>query len=220
VNRRKDELTAEIRNQIDDLRDPQLKLIWVSPLEKDRFREYHDRKALQQLGLSKYEHEMTEFWPSGGPHWDALAIAETRQGPGVVLVEAKSYPTEMFSSGSDASERSLPQIKRALAETREKIGVSTEADWLGPLYQSANRLAFLHFLRNRIHRPAWLVNVYFTDDPVPERTTTRSQWDAALRAVKEELGIQGLDVPYTGEVFLRSRERKELKVKKVPEESA
>ena len=85
------------------------------------------------------------------------------------------------------------------------------ADWLGRLYQSANRLAHLSFLRSHIQIPAWLVNVYFTNDPDPIRSTSREQWDVALKAIKEELAVSGLQLPYMCDLFLPPRPRKELK---------
>jgi hypothetical protein len=48
-------------------------LRWVSPLSSDGYREYWDDAFLKALGLSQHCKELNDFWPSGGPHWDALA---------------------------------------------------------------------------------------------------------------------------------------------------
>jgi hypothetical protein len=65
---------------------------------------------------------------------------------GVLLVQAKSYPLEMYSNGCSASEVSRTQILEALQQTRCWLPVSP-ADWTG-LYQSAIRLAHLYFMRD------------------------------------------------------------------------
>ena len=56
-------------------------------------------------------------------------------------------------------------IQSSLARTKEWLGVSPDADWLGRLYQSGNRLAYLYFLREIGKVDAFLANVYFTGDP-------------------------------------------------------
>ncbi len=48
--------------------------------------------------------------------------------------------------------------------------------------------------------PAWLVNIFFLNDP--HSRTSREEWERALEQVKEELGLKGITVPYTAEVFL------------------
>ena len=75
---------------------------WVAPLETEKFREYWDAEALGILGLDTLRLPLEKFWPAGGPHWDALAIVEGAERRGVILVEAKSYPDEVCSSGSQA----------------------------------------------------------------------------------------------------------------------
>ena len=62
-------------------------------------------------------------------------------------------------------------------------------DWLGPLYQSANRIAHLYFLLERCGIPAWLVNVYFINDPY--RPTALAEWEGAVKNVKTGLGVRG-----------------------------
>jgi hypothetical protein len=71
--------------------------------------------------------------------------------------------------------------------------------WLGPLYQSANRLAHLYFLRDIGNIEAFLLNVYFVDDP--HSRTTRQEWNDGIKLVNEQLGITN-PIPYAGSVFL------------------
>ena len=47
-------------------------ITWVSPLKKDKYREYWDSRFLKELGLDKIPYKLKEFWPRGGAHWDAL----------------------------------------------------------------------------------------------------------------------------------------------------
>ena len=64
---------------------------------------------------------------------------------------------------------------------------SHDSDWLGlSLYQSANRIAHLYFIFNRLQTPTWLVNLYFTDDPIGP--TNHEAWDGEVLKVKGELG--------------------------------
>jgi hypothetical protein len=181
-------------------------------LERDGYREYWDDASLERLGLTRLRDDLAAFWPSGGPHWDALAKIELADCPGILLVEAKSYPGEVFSQGLQATaEASRAKIDLALRETKRWLGVAEDVDWTGRLYQAANRLAHLFFFRVRALVPAWIVNVYFTDDQVPERCTTEAEWVMAVGQHKRELGIDRLVIPGMGDVFLSSRSRGELK---------
>ena len=99
-------------------------------------------------------------------------------------------------------------IKAALQQTKGWLSVAADADWTGPLYQSANRLAHLYFFCQVVNVPAWLVNVYFINDP--HSPTTLENWHNALKQVKKELGITGIQVPNTAELFLEAKDRSEL----------
>jgi putative restriction endonuclease len=212
VNRRQDELSRALCTNIDDLSGRERDIKWVAPLERDGFREYWDQEALRVLGVAHVWRDLQDFWPSGGPHWDALAVVETPGEKSVVLVEAKSHPREVYSAGMQAvAPASMSHIRSALLTTKQQLGVAEDADWTGRLYQTANRLAHLHFFRNRVGIRAWLVNAYFLEDPHPEWHTTRTQWEHAIRATKEELGIGSARIPHLGEIFLTSRSRAELK---------
>jgi hypothetical protein len=200
----RESVEASIRAAAKDLRSPEVRIDWVSPLEADCYREYWDSQALRILGRSDLADSLARFWPAGGPHWDALAKVETDGVPGVILLEAKSYPAEMRSAGVEATGESLERIKASLAMTKRRLGVAQDTDWLGALYQSANRLAHLHFFRQVAGVPAWLVNVHFLNDPAAKRRTSRQQWEVELRKNKRELGCHGLELPYTCDVFLPS----------------
>jgi len=186
-------------------------LRWVSPLESEDFAEYRDGAFLDALGRGHLECQLSRFWPAGGPCWDALAVAELGKDTGrsgVLLVEAKSYPDEIYGPGCGArSRRSLRMIDAALDETKRWLGVAEGVDWMGSLYQSANRLAHLYFFL-QAGIPTWLVNIYFLGDP--RSPTTRQEWEAALAQVKAELGLAAPFIPHAAGVFLEAKDHHEL----------
>ena len=182
----------------------------VSPLTQEGYREYSDRSFLRVLGLGRFSAELARFWPNGGPHWDALAKVHSEE-EGVLLVEAKSHIPEIYGSGCTARETSLEKIRRSLDLTKTWMNVEPSTDWLanfsyktangsaeGSLYQAANRLAHLFFFREVLKIPAWLVNVYFMDDP--HRPTSLSAWTPAIRMVKGDLGVE--NVTFSVDLFL------------------
>jgi hypothetical protein len=207
VNRKEQQLNAAVLDAFPELANGKASLHWVSPLERDRFVEYQDTSFLTALGLSDLAGELAAFWPQGGPKWDALANVHLDHGAGpsgVLLVEAKSYPKEMFSSGCLASELSRARIVRSLDSARAWIGAES-ADWSGPLYQYANRLAHLYFLRKVAGIPTWFVNVCFAADP--HRPTPAVVWKEELQAVKASLGLGGRPIPYCADVILEAAGR-------------
>jgi hypothetical protein len=203
VNEHEEDLTREIMKALPPrLTELGARIRWVSPLARDNYTEYRDGDFLTAVGLGEYVDELRMFWPTGGPSWDALGIVEDSQGklrPGVVLVEAKSHVSEIYGAGCQAAGRSRDQIDRSLSLTKVWAKVSGDADWTGPLYQSANRLAHLYFIREQIKHPAWLVNLYFLNDPIDP--TSHDTWNAELQKVKSSLGLTS-GVPYTIDLLL------------------
>jgi hypothetical protein len=201
VNLFPQELNQAVRSQLPEaLRDRSIR--WLSPLAEEDYREYQDGEFLERLGLGSFSKQLAEFWPRGGPCWDALGQIKARHGgelPIALLVEAKSHIPEMRSQGCQASERSLAMIWRALEEARLWAKAAPEADWTGPLYQAANRIAHLYFLRQRVGRPCFLIHLYFIDDPY--KPTGQTAWNQALEAAHQELGLRSA-VSGLVEVFL------------------
>jgi hypothetical protein len=80
--------------------------------------------------------------------------------------------------------------------------------WLGRLYQSANRLAYLYFLRGLAGVQASLLHACFVNDtehvPIGE-----AAWRRALEKAERELGLAEVS-PYAGAAFPPTRRRKEL----------
>jgi len=204
VNERTEELNAAIRAEFADLDGATIE--WRSPLARDAYAEYWDKAFLEKVDLDQHADSLKSFWPTGGPHWDALAVVTTPRNsrPGVLLAEGKSYPGELHGSGCQAKPRSPSRalIEKSLGQTRERLGVPARSasDWSGPLYQSANRLAHLCWLRSLGVR-AWLVHLPFVDDP--HKPTSVAEWTAALGTANRELGLDGLTVDGTAHVLLR-----------------
>jgi len=212
VNCRQEELSQAVTNALPSLASFRPRLRWVSPLEKDGFIEYKDVHFLRAVGLGYLAGKLREFWPKGGPNWDALAFVEIERdlyGRGVVFLEAKSHPSEIYGGGCQASSSaSLRMIETALQQTKRWLRVAADVDWTGPLYQSANRLAHLYFLRQIVRAQAWLVNAYFINDP--HSPTIMEDWQYALKEVKKELGLADILVPDTAELFFEAKDRSEL----------
>jgi hypothetical protein len=211
VNRRTDALDDAIRAAFLDL--AHAKVEWRSLLAADGYREYWDKAFLDCLDLSDLASELAEFWPTGGPHWDALGLVhlpgDVRSG--VLLVEGKSYPAELFGSGMGAKpgSRSYDRIVKSLADTQQKLGITgkTPEDWCGRLYQSANRLAHLNWLREQGVK-AWLVHLLFTGDP--HGPTTSEEWERAMTVADEELGVAGISIPAASHITLAAGTHEEL----------
>lgn len=180
------------------------RLEWVSPLRVEGYAEYRDAEFLQRLGLSNLTTALADYWPQRGPCWDALAVlhASDSEQVGIVLVEAKSHRLEICGNGCGAtSAKSMKLIDAGLALTQEWLSVKRSNQWKSSLYQYANRLAHLHFFR-QVARPAvnaWLVNLYFLDDPY--RPTSQAQWDDFLPEIKWALDLPE-KVPFAVDLFL------------------
>lgn len=176
---------------------------WVSPLASDNYREYRDSDFLSLVGLKGASASLRAFWPNNGPCWDALGIIQDPTGEldnVPVLVEAKSYRSEVYGNGCKAENpRSVNLIGKALDEAKRFFGADLTSDWMGCLYQSGNRLAHLYFFLQHLHRSAWLVNVYFADDPIGP--TSIGQWEAENSKVRDALGLHST-IPNFLEIFL------------------
>lgn len=174
---------------------------WVSPLSDDEYAEYRDQDFLDQLGLRINKHPLIEFWPEKGPQWDALA--RTGQGR-IILLEAKANIPEVVSSATGAGRESRKLIEESLAATKAFLGVDLDILWTGKLYQYANRLAHLYFLRELNAIDAYLIFAYFTGDQDVGGPQTVAEWKAAITVAEKVLGLPTRNrlSKYTAEVFM------------------
>lgn len=165
---------------------------WVSPLASDNYAEYQDRKFLEAIGFPKFSHKLADFWPPGGPAWDALATVEGKSGsPGVILLEAKSHILELAnpSYACRATDKSLEQIKKSLTTVKRELKVKRKIEWLGEYYQYANRIAHLYFLTIIAQVPTWMVFLYFVGDVEHNGPSTVVEWTASINQVQDKLGL-------------------------------
>lgn len=160
---------------------------WRSPRRSEKFIEYRDQAAFDLMGSRLEQRPLRDFWPAGGPVWDALGRS-TISGQ-QILVEAKAHIAEMISPASKASEPSLKRIRAALTAVRDELSPKSDQDWSGVFYQYTNRLAYLHFLRIQNKQPAHLVFVYFVNAHDVTGPTTRVEWDGAIKLVESYLGV-------------------------------
>ncbi|MCJ7773303.1 MAG: hypothetical protein MUP22_09250, partial [Desulfobacterales bacterium] len=157
---------------------------WLSPLANDDYSEYRDQAFLDLLGIELSKKKLKYFWPNRGPQWDALGRTGNEA---YFLVEAKAHISEIISSCKAYSPKSKTRIKKGLIQTQKYLGLKPHIDFTRGLYQYANRLAHLYFLRVLNDIPAYLVFVFFIDDPT-HISTSKAEWTGALQVMRSFLG--------------------------------
>jgi hypothetical protein len=162
-------------------------LEWVSPLEREEFREYKDAAALAKLRIgSSIKSPLAEFWPNRGCVWDGLALAGGRP----VLIEAKAHIPEAVSSPTRAGEKSAPLIAKSLEQARRYFAAPrSKSEWGPNFYQYANRLAYQYFLRERNGLSSSLVFLYFTNATDMDGPATEQEWQGAVQLIHAMLGL-------------------------------
>lgn len=202
INEKPHLLNAEIRD-VFRLKDSE-EIEWLSPLKDDECAEYRDSAFLVHLDVKLEHTPLREFWPRGGPQWDALGRGHLGK---ILLVEAKAHIGELVSQPIRATGKSLRQIRRSLAETKQYVSSKSEAVWSSYFYQYTNRLAHLYLLRVLNQIPAFLVFVYFLNDRTMSGPSTAGEWKAAIEVMEKYLGIgrNRLD-KYMADVFIDVKE--------------
>jgi hypothetical protein len=99
VNRNQILIDTLIKAEFSELANEDI--FWTSPLENDDYAEYCDNDFLVKAGLDPNDILLYKFWPTGGPHWDALAYST---GGKIILVEAKANIPEIVSPATKAGE--------------------------------------------------------------------------------------------------------------------
>lgn len=159
-------------------------ITWLSPLPEDGFAEYRDAAFLSLLGHRALAPALSDFWPRGGPQWDALG----RAGDTVILVEAKAHVGEFLTGGTTASPASRARIDAAFARVKTALGAAPISDWGQVFYQYANRLAHLWWLRDQ-GVAAELLFVSFLGDTESRGPEHAETWRAAFAAADHALGL-------------------------------
>jgi len=184
VNENPELLESNIRANLDLSKNE--KISWLSPLKEDEFSEYRDKQFLTLLDV-KPEKPLEDFWPPGGPQWDALGKSNFGN---LFLVEAKSHIPELISSSRAENEDSIGLIDKSLEETKKFLNTNVEVDWSHRFYQYTNRIAHLYFLRVLNKLPAYLVFVYFVNDFEQKGPTSVSEWQGAIKLLHSYLGLR------------------------------
>jgi len=160
---------------------------WCSPLKSDDYAEYRDQAFLKLLDVKLEKASLAQFWPDGGPQWDALGKSSSGK---LFLVEAKSHIPELISSLQAEDQGSIEKITTSLGETKRYLNCRVNVEWSQCFYQYANRIAHLYLLRKKNDLPAYLICVYFLNDVEMKGPTSLAEWEGALRLLKSALGIR------------------------------
>lgn len=187
LNRAPDMLLAALRPTLK--LDSQATIAWHSPLVADRFGEYHDGAALQRLGINALpQRTLADFWPRGGPRWDALGTTSNGE---YVFVEAKAHVGELASAGCQAKPESASfhRIQQSLNQARQHFAPQSNADWSGKYYQYANRLAHHYLFRVVNGLPSHLFFLYFNNDAKMNGPKSALEWHTAIQKVHTALGL-------------------------------
>jgi len=198
INERPEILNDKIRERF--LLDDSDAIEWLSPKKEDEYAEYRDYSFIKKLGITLSHHSIEDFWPSGGPQWDALGRLKSG---GSVLIEAKSHISEMISTIKATDEDSLRKIRFSLNKTKEYLRAKAEPNWSIGFYQYMNRLAFLYLLRELNIIPAYLIFVYFLNDEEMDGPKTVNEWKGAIKLLHSYLGLERNKLKkYVAEVFI------------------
>jgi hypothetical protein len=161
-------------------------IYWLSPLKNDLYSEYRDQAFIKLFDVELKQTPLAQFWPRGGPQWDALGKSSSEK---LFLVEAKSHISELISTLKAENENSVKRIAKSLEATKHYLSSETEFDWSSGFYQYANRLAHLYLLRKN-QLPAYLVCVYFVNDLEMRGPATIYEWKGAIELLHSYLGIR------------------------------
>ncbi len=158
---------------------------WLSPLVDDQYKEYSDEGFMDKIGLKDCANQLVgQFWPKRGPVWDGLAKMDDDT---ILLFEAKAHISELFGIGMKARAKESRELAlNALKTTADYIGANyDERAWTDSMYQTANRLAHLYFLNQKIRVKAKLVYLIFLDDDtVPSNGETKEVWEMAIKVAE------------------------------------
>ncbi len=174
--------TPALKEAIDKaLRD---NLTWKSPLCSEKYREYELKQREDILGLSRNElKEKFSFWPSRQPQWDGIAVGN--HGKRLYIFEAKAHLSEL-KSNCQASPQSELLIDKSMREVHDKYYSNADfSKWKHGYYQMANRLVFLHKLKDMElvdYTEIKLVFLNFVGDET-YISTGLNDWKAHMKAV-------------------------------------
>lgn len=176
---------------------------WVSPKSEDDYAEYRDNAFLDILDLRLGKYALSEFWPRGGPRWDALGKSTDGR---VFLIEAKSHIVEMKSPPTRSSGKSKDLIQKSLNSTKAYLNVKSDVDWSKTYFQYTNRLAHLYLLRILNSISGFLIFVYFLNDVEMRGPKKIDEWLSEIDSAHFHLGIKRNKLSkFTADIFVDVR---------------
>jgi hypothetical protein len=159
---------------------------WVSPLKNDNYSEYRDNDFLKVLGINKLDIPLNNFWPKNGPQWDALGKSNDKY----FIVEAKANIPELKSPGTGASEKSIKLIEKSLNEVKKYLNIDSSFNWMEMYYQYINRIAHLYYLRVLNNLDAFLIFIYFLNDPTVNGPKSINEWENEIIELQNKIGLK------------------------------
>ena len=189
-------------------------LVWLSPIESTDYEEYQlsESAVCEFVGIERNK-KTFDFWPARQPQWDGIAIGK-RTG-NLYLFEAKSHLSETKTDCSASSETSKKMIRKAMSEVASSVYNMNDdkvfnENWLRNNYQLANRLTFLHKMKQIISNAAFctdvkLVLINFVNDTTwseEERVNNPQQWREHYNHIFKEMGISREKVEEEGLIEL------------------
>lgn len=124
------------------------KLEWISPREKDNYKEYQMNNSfiLNALGIAeevKNEY-FTGWWPTRQPQWDGIALGKDKS---LYLFEAKSRCNEIARARKGKSQINNEMKYGSIMTMASKLfgveNIESNGDvWCYKYYQISNRIAF------------------------------------------------------------------------------
>jgi hypothetical protein len=146
-------------------------------------------------------------WPQTGNsmNWDLVGFTENHGEKTWILIEAKAHLGEL-EQNCGASAESLDKIKKALAESAERNGITIldKNPWTKKYYQLANRIYVLDLLK-RHNINVKLVNVYFIGDMCfksRKSPQNKNDWQTKLVEMKKYLNIENMTSLEIKDLFL------------------
>jgi len=198
INRQPEILNLKIRQSFRIPRSIEIK--WVSPLKEKGYAEYRDEAFLEVLGIATQKVKLSDFWPKGGPQWDALGKLSDGSP---LLIEAKAHISEVLSNIQASSPNSVKLIELSLERTKRELGVRTKNSWTAPFYQYANRVAHLHFLNNLNKTKSYLAFVNFVGDEEMDGPKSELEWIGVNNLIHSYLGIGKINLrPFMADIYI------------------
>ena len=189
-------------------------LVWLSPIVDTNYEEYQlsENIVCEFIGIER-DKKTFNFWPARQPQWDGIAIG--KETDTLYLFEAKSHLLETETNCSASSETSIKLISETMSKVASFVYNMNDdkvfkENWMRNNYQLANRLTFLHKMKQIISNAAFcadvkLVLINFVNDTTwdeEKRVNNPLQWKEHYDHIFEAMGIKRKAVEEQGLIEL------------------